>query len=137
MADVEIEELVLLKFSKKDEQTKLKWEHAKEFEFEGNMYDIVRKTKIADSTYYYCWLDKKETILNIKLAALTLEALGKDPNNREKQDALSYFFKTLFNQNTTFSETEIFIVLQQNNFQYQGDFSSIMLPPWVAPPQLG
>ena len=42
-------ELVLLKFSKAAMASKLKWKHAKEFEFNNQMYDIGDKVVSKDS----------------------------------------------------------------------------------------
>src|SRR5690606_39601506 len=49
IAGMDEEELVLLKFTKEETQTKLRWEHSKEFEYDGQMYDIVSKEVKGDS----------------------------------------------------------------------------------------
>jgi hypothetical protein len=54
-------ELVRLSFSKKEIPSLLKWEHDKEFEYNGQMYDVVEVADIGDSLQYLCWWDKAET----------------------------------------------------------------------------
>jgi len=46
---------VLLKFTKEESETKLRWEHSREFEYAGQMYDVVEAAEQGDTTYYYCW----------------------------------------------------------------------------------
>ena len=43
VAGIDQNELVLLKFSKEEAEKQLRWEHSKEFEYEGQMYDVVSK----------------------------------------------------------------------------------------------
>ncbi|MBK7377976.1 MAG: hypothetical protein IPJ03_03055 [Ignavibacteriales bacterium] len=41
----------------------LHWIHEKEFRYNGNMYDIVKKETTGDRVIYYCFADKKEDLL--------------------------------------------------------------------------
>ena len=72
IAGIDQNELVLLKFSKEEAETKLRWEHSKEFEYDGQMYDIVSKEIKGDSIYYRCWWDYEEPALNRKLQQLVV-----------------------------------------------------------------
>jgi hypothetical protein len=56
-------ELILLKIPF-NQASELLWEHSKEFEFRGNMYDIKTSFTAGDTAYYYCYLDHKEKDLN-------------------------------------------------------------------------
>jgi hypothetical protein len=71
IAGLKEEELVKLKFANADLNRKLKWKHSKEFEFNGEMYDIVSVSKTSDSTEYLLWWDAEESVLNQKLMAST------------------------------------------------------------------
>ncbi len=71
--------LVTLKFTKEETRTLLRWEHPREFEFDGQMYDIVEVTDLGDIVHYRCWWDKAETELNERLRALAIQALGGSP----------------------------------------------------------
>ncbi|WP_339787225.1 MAG: hypothetical protein ACMVP2_05630 [Imperialibacter sp.] len=47
-----------------DQIPNLEWEEeGREFRFKGQMYDIVRREVVADSVYYFCINDVKETNL--------------------------------------------------------------------------
>jgi len=50
---------------------KIRWEHpAKEFEFEGNLYDVAFFETISGINYYYCLSDNDETKLELKFNQL-------------------------------------------------------------------
>jgi hypothetical protein len=96
IAGLEEAELVKLKFANADLNKKLKWKHSKEFEFNGEMYDIVSSKKTADSTEYLCWWDAEESILNQKLLALVSKKIPDLPGNRELSFQLTNFYKTFY-----------------------------------------
>ncbi len=91
-------ELVLLKFSKEETQSQLRWEHAGEFEFRGEMYDIVEQTQLGDSIYYWCWWDYEETQLNLKLQSLLAGVLDHNPDRKAVSKRLTDFFQKLFHE---------------------------------------
>lgn len=135
IAGIDKKELVLLKFTKEEKKSELNWKHAKEFEFNGEMYDIVESSEIGDTTYYWVWWDYEETHLNKQLGELVSFALGQNPENQENQNRLNTFFKSLY-----FSETEIrnFVAFNdvKNKHHFgQKFFSSIADSPQVPPPQ--
>jgi hypothetical protein len=90
------EELVLLKFSIEDSKTKLKWKHAREFSFEGEMYDVVSTDIKSDSIFYRCWWDHEETALSKKLDRLLFFALGQDMPCKENNSLMFDYYKHLF-----------------------------------------
>ena len=49
IAGIDKKELVFFEFSHTENQQKLKWKHSKEFEFNGEMYDVVKKITSTDS----------------------------------------------------------------------------------------
>ncbi len=51
-AGMDEEALVLLKFTDTEAQLLLHWEHDREFEYLGQMYDIVETEQIGDTVYY-------------------------------------------------------------------------------------
>lgn len=96
ISEIDEEALTLLVFTEDELTEKLRWEHAKEFEYQGKMYDVV-KQQIKDNTHYFwCWEDAKETQLNQKLEQLIAKTFGKkDPLQPQKQQ-LFQFYKSLF-----------------------------------------
>lgn len=98
IAGIDKKELVLLKFSKTEIDTKLKWEHAKEFEFNHEMYDVVDKQISKDSISYWCWWDFEETQLNKRLNHLLVDVYQHDSKSKEKQASLHNFYKSIYFQ---------------------------------------
>jgi hypothetical protein len=96
IAGVEREALVLLKFTPEEARTQLRWKHAGEFEYRGEMYDIVETAIHGDTAYYWLWWDREETQLNRQLQALVGQALRQDPERRAAQARFFDFFETLY-----------------------------------------
>jgi len=96
MEGLEASELVLLKFTATASETKLKWAHSKEFEYNHQMYDVVETKIIGDTIYYWCWWDHLETKLNQQLSQLANKAFQDDPQNQEKHRWLLSYFKSLY-----------------------------------------
>lgn len=89
-------ELLHLKFSVIDSQTKLFWEHSKEFEFNGEMYDVVKQENHGDSISYYCILDNEETALNQEINKLVFLFLNQNNQEKESKNKLKEFYKNLY-----------------------------------------
>lgn len=96
LAGLDRKHLVTLTFSLKDSQERLHWEHDAEFEFHGEMYDVVESTASGDSVTYLCYPDKKETALNDHIRKLVSYYLVNQPQNRENSQRVMHFFKALF-----------------------------------------
>lgn len=130
------EELTLLRFTRKEAQTKLDWEHAREFEYNNQMYDVVETKTKGDSIFYWCWLDQEETELNRKLKNLVAQILATDQQNKENQKRLINFFKSLYYScqpgwHALVNQTE------PNRDVYPFGWLSIAFPPPVPPPKKG
>lgn len=135
MAGVDKEELVLLKFTETEKQTQLKWKHAKEFEYHGQMYDIVEMEIKGDTTFYWCWWDNKETRLNKQVDELLAYALGKDSQHTENQSRLLTFYKSLFCQQLP--DWDLFAIQAiQMPTAFELSYLSVSHPPPVPPPEL-
>jgi hypothetical protein len=129
-------ELVLLKFAVTDALSDLKWEHSKEFEYRGQMYDVVEVETTSDTISYWCWWDHDETRLNQQLSSLVEFALAKNPQNKEKQEKLVDFFKTSYYTHSPawslhFDPTKTVLCI---NFSF-GYFEFYNAPP-VPPPRI-
>ena len=129
------ENLVLLKFTAEESSALLKWKHAKEFEFNGRMFDIVSQENSNDTIYYTCYQDHKETTLNQTKKKLIAKSLGQEPFQKNHQKQIKNFFSTLFckdyfawSSNVNPSLNFEFLIL---NFE----FSSIIIAPLSPPPK--
>lgn len=135
IAGIDKNELVLLRFTEEESKTRLRWEHSKEFEFLGQMYDVVEKEIKGDTTYYWCWLDNKETKLNKQLDGLVAKILGNNPYKKEKQEKLVEFIKNLFY--IGHPEISVFSIQTKQNFlTYDESYSSVFLTPPFPPPRM-
>lgn len=135
IAGIDRDELVLLKFTKKESKTKLRWEHSKEFEYKNQMYDIVEKEFKGDTIYYWCWWDHEETELNKKLDVLVAYALGQDAQRKESQKQLENFYKSLYCY--PLSELKLFkIQAIQISSPYNLIYKGLFYPPPVPPPKI-
>ena len=137
VAGIDQNELVLLKFSKEEAEKQLRWEHSKEFEYEGQMYDVVSKEIKGDTIYYRCWWDHEETALNKKLQELVAQTFDKDKDKQRTQKQLTNYFQscfcsTLFEWQATVPEDLVEIY---QTIVYEDNFSTIRLSPPTPPPQ--
>ncbi len=136
IAGIDINELVLLKFTEAESQSQLRWEHSMEFEYKGQMYDIVKKEIKGDISYYWCWLDHEETKLNRQLDSLVAQVLWNNPQRQEKQNKLIEFFKKLYSE----SNTKLFASSVGSEVIYfccNKDSTSVYLTTPVPPPRKG
>jgi hypothetical protein len=87
-------ELRLLAFTPEQAHL-LRWEHDREFEYQGQMYDIVRTYQHHDTTYFECWPDHEETRLKRKMNSLLVNETNGAPFPSENEKRLFDFFKSL------------------------------------------
>lgn len=96
----------------------VEWEHAMEFEFEGEMYDVVFSEIKNDTAHYWCWKDQKESHLNKKLTFLLQEYYQESPEEQEKQMKFGKWLTELFwNPSYTCSPTPIISKNKLNSHQ--------------------
>ena len=88
-------ELTHLTFSKSQIETELDWEDDREFEYKGEMYDVIERHEKGDSVEVVCWHDKAETELNQRLQTLITKALHNSPEHRTRESLYYQFLKSL------------------------------------------
>ncbi|MBN1252346.1 MAG: hypothetical protein JXA16_09415 [Bacteroidales bacterium] len=134
VSNIDKNQLTVFKFQINEIESKLKWKHSKEFEYNGQMFDIVESKIINDSITYLCWPDNEETVLNKKLQALLNLALGKNPLTNKNKSRLINFYNTLYFNNI---EKINFVNEKNHNLisYYYNNYKSIYLSPQNPPPQ--
>lgn len=137
IAGIDKNELVLLVFDKHEVDKKVKWKHSKEFQYKGEMYDIVEKEIVGNEIYYWVWWDKEETKLNQKLVHLVRQNLAQNPNQNNKKQAITHFFKTLYLQNNQALNLLVSTKKQTHCTFYNNNFSFRQPSPPSPPPQIG
>lgn len=96
MKTVPEDELIALTFPREDTTSALHWEHAGEFEYRGEMYDIARRNYSDDEVTYRVWWDHEETELNRQLTQLSLIHFSDSPIKEKSDQQLSFFMQQLF-----------------------------------------
>ncbi|MCB9272464.1 MAG: hypothetical protein H6564_00390 [Lewinellaceae bacterium] len=127
-------ELTLVAFARGEAQARVRWEHAGEFEYLGEMYDVVDIEPKGDSTYYWCWRDRAETALNRQLEGLVAKILENSPENEARQKRLSDFYHSLFCVNAPFLRPLASKALWEAH-RYFFYLMLIHRPPPVPPPR--
>lgn len=130
------DQLVRLAFTPKQADAELYWEHSKEFEYRGEMYDVVEQETIGDSTIYWCWWDNEETEFNRQLAELVEDALDTNPDHSKQKKKLFNFLKALYHsqeQNTTLYS---FLEATLHSNIYFVNYHNIRNNPPTPPPQI-
>jgi hypothetical protein len=134
IAGLDENDLVLLKITG-DEAGDLYWEHSREFEYKGQLYDVVYTEQQGDTTYYRCWADHEETALNHQLRMLVADALGNDPQHKSENKRLEELFKSLFCEDTADrKKLPIAATTASHTFLTLG-YTSLFFPPFSPPPQ--
>jgi len=134
IAGMDRDELVLLKFSKEEIKTLLRWEHDEEFEYREQMYDVVEVIEKDGMIHYWCWKDDEETLLKKDLDRLLAGALGSSPQNNDHQKQIKNFFKTLYYLDH-FSWSPPIEFFTKGNTIYLLRHLTAGYPPSVPPPK--
>jgi hypothetical protein len=131
------EDQLLWTFSLNDARTKLFWEHAREFEYKGEMYDVIRSETKGDSVSYWCYWDRKETRLKKQLNVLVMKMMGPGPQSKNNGTRINDFFRSLFFQDTAYVD-EVAFHLSQNrcNTAYRFSLSLHDTIPLSPPPDV-
>lgn len=107
--------------------------HEKEFQFLGEWYDIVRSNRMGDTTYYYCFHDKKETTLYRKIQKAGAQLTHTDSNTQSRK-SLAIF--DLFKQHYLKPEAKIhlFQKLVIHKLYYTDDLLQSLKLSCTSPP---
>lgn len=133
IAQMNKNDLCYLSFSLKETEELLDWEHDKEFEYKGKMYDVIEEAFTADSVHYWCWLDKEETELNNRLAQALNLCLGESKERKEQNNRLREFCKVLYLNIDVYDRTYYLTDGILNREEYQKYLSIYYFPPTPPP----
>jgi hypothetical protein len=137
ISEIDKSELVLLKFTEEEKNTQLKWEHSNEFEYKGEMYDIVESSTVGDTTYYWLWWDHKESKLNKQLNNILKTILGKNPQNNRNKELLINFLKSLYhNIESKLIKPHLILNVQHNKLRSENFKNIFSKAPILPPPEI-
>lgn len=128
-------QLVTLRFTKEEAELALDWEHSREFEYNGQMYDVVSEEVKGDTIIYKVWWDKAETKIKDELSTLVASFLQHDMENQPFQQQLTYFWNNL--QYQPLGEWKTQVKWSEQTFAYYYKPSvlrNIEFAPPVPPP---
>jgi hypothetical protein len=100
LPSVDESELVIFEVSASDTSSQFKWKHAKEFEFNGKMYDIVDRKQTDDDITYLVWQDDEETAINSKIKLVTNSIFDNSPVNQNNRLAFQLLIQSLYAEET-------------------------------------
>jgi hypothetical protein len=98
ISGLERKHLVFLTFSRDELYNELSWHHSHEFEYNGEMYDVVEANYKEDSVSFWCWQDKEEKSIDEKIDELVTQTLINNPRNQENQKRINNYYKIHFLQ---------------------------------------
>lgn len=128
-------ELVLLKFKTEEINSKIEWEHSKEFKYHNKMYDIIETIFWGDSVVFHCWLDDEETQLNKTLFNLLTSSLEKKNKSNKIFNQLNSF-NSIFYINQIIESNNIFLNIFIRIFgSYLNKLSYYFICPLSPPPK--
>jgi len=138
MEGIPKDELVQFTFAKKDTAIILKWIHSKEFEYQGEMYDIVTRYYSEDSVKYDLWWDHEETELNRKLAQLTNALINQNPEEQSRTNYINFVIKSMLfeNQQVVISHPFKEELLSGPFSDFKIKFSTRAIKPLSPPPRI-
>ena len=125
MKTVSDDELMAFTFPIEDTTTQLEWEHAGEFEYGGEMYDIVRRSYSNHEVTYHVWWDHDETVLNRKLTQLSSICFNDSPVKKKSGQQLAFYTQQLFVETFSTFFTHPVSAINQHFYAY--------LPPHTNP----
>jgi hypothetical protein len=137
MESIDKSALVFLRFNKQNIDLQVRWEHSKEFEFKGQMYDIVYTEDEGDYISYWCWHDADETSLNQKLADLVQQQLNADSQQDNRQHKRIDLAKLLYFGQSSPIHFQLFASQLTTSFHYFNHYHHFIFPPNSPPPQIG
>lgn len=126
-----IEKVVKFSFSL-DEVKSLKWEHSREFEYHGEMYDVIRYESHSGLITYTCWHDVKESTLNKKISRFS----GGSYGSKLESNLLTKLYFPVYSPVEKYSIEEVCTLSKINYPVRDEDCISLEYRPESPPPEL-
>ena len=137
LRDNRAKDIVQITVHEKEIYTKLIWEHEREFELNGEMYDVMTVMSKGDSVIYRCIHDKKESSINKRIKSFIATFLNKEKGTDMNVIVYSDIFKILYPPSSSLSAMLIMPEIQSKHGGYdishQPQFST---QPNTPPPKI-
>lgn len=134
---IEGSELVVVALSKESAADDLEWEHAGEFRYKGQFYDVLQIREEQDSVFYTCFWDKEETRLTDYFENALEDGFAKNGREDGDTDGLAQLLKSpfkpnYFNWNSSLKASEA----KKNAYAEEAYQSATFSPPSPPPKKL-
>jgi hypothetical protein len=126
-------ELIFLVFTDQ-ELTQLKWKHDKEFEWNGEMYDVVSVEERDGQKAFWCWKDHKDTRINNQRESLALKAMSNHPDEDDTEAPLPAQYKIHLDIPHDFTLKSNIISAHQSTHFWTTTLKAQSEPTPIAPP---
>lgn len=130
------DKLVRLEFTHQEAKVKILWHHEEEFEFNGQLFDIVRQQITSSGVVYWCFPDHEETQLQKQLTELLNLNLKKDIQRQHKQQLSVTFYKNLFFETENIKVEPAESILTKPYTHFSIKFTNCLFSPPAPPPRL-
>jgi hypothetical protein len=127
-------DIVTLHFSYEDAKKHLDWEHGGEFEYQGQMYDVIEKSTTQDSIIYRCIRDHTETKIKKQLGLLVQGALQQDENHKGTQLAIQQIVMSLYFEATSRWHSQVTTTLVHHHSRWKPSFGIMIIDIEIPPP---
>jgi hypothetical protein len=128
--------LVVFRFTQKEVNALIQNNKDREFEYKGNMYDVVHQHLDGDTTVLVCYRDTRETTLNTEAEKLLSKALGQGPLRQNQAEQIRNFFDSVFENNLFDWNTANYPLFTIHYSLFTFHFSSLALSPLSPPPKI-
>ena len=135
LAGLDKEALQHFQFTRQEAATQLRWEHAGEFKYQGEWYDVVEQKIHGDTLLFWCWPDQEETHINQQLNQLVARALGQDAQHQGNALRLATFLISLCLPETGPRLAVPSPVEIAPSFVYHPGLPNLFFPPLIPPPK--
>lgn len=130
------DEKVRLTFSLDEIYTVLNWEHSREFEYKGEMYDILEQDTLGDSILYVCFHDVDETFSKKMIKWMAEKQRKGDNPNALPDFKWNSFFANLIYESDRSSDAELLYARSTKvNANYQRNILEYSITPPSPPPR--
>ncbi|TFV94361.1 hypothetical protein E4S40_10050 [Algoriphagus kandeliae] len=119
-----------LVFTQEESQTLLDWEHEREFEYQGEMYDVLEIKEKGDQIEYLVWHDQEESELK-KRESEYEESSRENHSEHQKRNSFHvvFFFENLSSINFWSNPKQVAFQENLNPIWENPDHRRLFSPP--------
>lgn len=127
------ERIQTFRFTEKEIKENLRWEHDREFEYKGQMYDVIERRTVDGLVELSVYADHEETELKIKMAHLLQGELDQEfcDDHRIRSD---FHFQLFQSSSENWMANPYFVPLKKPDFNPSISLSSLQKSPRTPPP---